>query len=111
MKSDNQRGKEKDLLTLVPSQISPNPQRRRGGGGGDGTGPLNSPIYESSNQASSFSTSSSATSGLLCDEPVLNFENLLQKRQGSVLGQDVILKSEHFFQGTSCNMKSLSLIK
>lgn len=79
MKPENQR--EKELFTLVPSQISPNPLRRRDG--------IESPQ----------SDSSSVDNGFYCAEPVLNFENLLEKRHGSVLGHEIILKSEHFFKG------------
>lgn len=85
MKTENSQ-REKELFTLVPSQISPNPLRRRG---------PDSPVLS---ETSSQNTSSTVTS-LLCAEPVLNFENLLQKRHGSVLGHDIILKSEHFFKG------------
>lgn len=94
MKSDDLQ-KEKELFTLVPSQISPNPLRRRGAGA--------SPDYPLLSETSSQNnnTSSSTVSSLLCDEPVLNFENLLQKRHGSVLGHDIILKSEHFFKGNT----------
>jgi hypothetical protein len=88
MKSHNQRDKE--LFTLVPSQISPNPLRRR-------EGPLSDDSFHSPISLST--ETSSITTGPLCEEPVLNFENLLQKRHGSVLGQDIILKSEHFFKG------------
>jgi hypothetical protein len=88
MKSETSQ-REKELFTLVPSQISPNPLRRRG---------ADSPLLS---EASSKDTAaaSSTISSLLCAEPVLNFENLLQKRHGSVLGHDIILKSEHFFKG------------
>lgn len=88
MKADNQRDKE--LFTLVPSQISPNPLRRNRNGAPE------SPLSENS-QPTSFSSSSN--SSVLCAEPVINFENLLSKRHGSVLGHDIILKSEHFFKG------------
>ena len=92
MKSENPQ-REKELFTLVPSQISPNPLRRRDGGPSPDSPPL---LSETSNENT---TSSSTVSSLLCAEPVLNFENLLQKRHGSVLGHDIILKSEHFFKG------------
>lgn len=84
--------REKDLFTLVPSQISPNPLRRRGA-----PTTLTSPLSESS-QPSSISTVTTNTT-MYCAEPVLNFENLLENRHGSVLGHDIIIKSEHFFKG------------
>lgn len=88
MKTDNHR--EKELFTLVPSQISPNPLRRSRGNG------LESPLSDNSQSNSTTSTNT----GILCEEPVLNFENLLHNRHGSVLGHEIILKSEHFFKGT-----------
>lgn len=89
MKTEIQR--EKELFTLVPSQISPNPLRRKN---------TNSPLSNNSDSQSSFSSETSSNSnGLYCGEPVINFENLLQKRHGSVLGHEIILKSEHFFKG------------
>lgn len=83
MKQDN--NSEKELYTLVPSQISPNPLRKRDG--------------NSSPQSETNSSFSAESSGLFCAEPVLNFQNLLEKRHGSVLGHEIILKSEHFFKG------------
>ena len=88
MKTENSQ-REKELFTLVPSQISPNPLRRRG---------PDSPLLSETSSQNTTATSSTVSS-LLCAEPVLNFENLLQKRHGSVLGHDIILKSEHFFKG------------
>lgn len=99
MKSDNHR--EKEVVTLVPSQISPNPLRRRGGS-------PDSPLSESSSLGVSIiSGDSSYSSNLFCSEPLLNFENLLQKRHGSVLGHDIILKSEHFFKGKQLAFHSI----
>lgn len=85
---------EKDLFTLVPSQISPNPLRRKE----NALNGITSPVSEASLPAS-ISTASTVTTATYCVEPVLNFENLLEKRHGSVLGHDIILKSEHFFKG------------
>ena len=95
MKSGAANHREKDLFTLVPSQISPNPLRRR-------TDMLTSPLSESS-QPSTTTTTTTTTTGTTnyCSEPVLNFENLLEKRHGSVLGHEIILKSEHFFKGNN----------
>lgn len=88
MKADTQRDKE--LFTLVPSQISPNPLR---------SNRSSTPESQGSELSELTSSSSTNSSSILCVEPVLHFGNLLQKRHGSVLGQDIILKSEHFFKG------------
>lgn len=103
MKSENSQ-REKELFTLVPSQISPNPLRSRGGS----PSPDSPLLSEASNQNTT--TSSSTVSSVLCAEPVLNFENLLQKRHGSVLGHDIILKSEHFFKGKQFLYNNLFLL-
>jgi len=112
MKSGGQNQREKELFTLVPSQISPNPLRRKGGGAG---GSCEASLSEECNNSlhspmSIETTTTTTTPSLLCDEPVLNFENLLQKRHGSVLGQDIILKSEHFFKGNSAIKWSFILL-
>jgi hypothetical protein len=85
--------REKDLITLVPSQISPNPIRKKGIANGN-----TSPLSENS-QPSSISATSTEATKTFCSEPLLNFENLLEKRHGSVLGHEIIIKSEHFFKG------------
>lgn len=69
---------EKDTAVIVPSQIFPNSMGSTG--------------------QSSLSELSSTTS-LSENKPTFDFSNLLQRRNGSVLSRDVILKSEHFFKG------------
>lgn len=91
LKTDKQYDKE--VYPLIPSQISPNPQRRRGN-----DTPLSS--AELSTETSIESLNSSVNL-LRHEDPILNFTNLLDKRHGSVLGRDIILKSEHFFKGTN----------
>lgn len=99
MKAEGQRDKE--LFTLVPSQISPNPLRRNR---------VSTPESQNSETTSHFTTNSSTNSSVLCVEPVLDFENLLQKRHGSVLGHDIILKSEHFFKGKQQEREKMLLL-
>lgn len=85
-------GREKDIATIVPSQISPNPLR---------SGSEKSPLSESASFTSSTTTNT---------RPILEFANLLQRRNGAVLSRDVILKSEHFFKGMNNIDSELKLL-
>lgn len=93
MKAENHQ-RDKELFTLVPSQISPNPLRRRGAASS-----FDSPLLSETSSQNTTTTTTTTTSTISCSEPIVNFETLLQKRHGSVLGRDIILKSEHFFKG------------
>ena len=90
LKTDKQHDKE--AYPLIPWQISPNPQRRRGN---------DTSLSSSELSADTSIDSLNSSVNLRHEEPILSFTNLLDKRHGSVLGRDIILKSEHFFKGTN----------